>query len=82
VNPGYECLMNTPFAVIVTSEMMKHLQKICVRRLIMAENGIVDFEPNSLLYYHYPKCFEMIVLSGNIFSFLNAFKVRELWVLS
>lgn len=82
VNPGYECLMNTPFAVIVTSEMMKHLQKICVRRLIMAENGIVDFEPNSLLYYHYPECFEMIVLSGNRFSFLNAFKVRELWVLS
>jgi hypothetical protein len=48
----------------------------------MAENGIVDFEPNSLLYYHYPECFEMIVLSGNRFSFHNAFKVRELWVLS
>ena len=82
VNPGYECLMHTPFAVIVTSEMMKHLQKICVRRLILAENGIVDFEPNSLLYYHYPECFEMIVLSGNRFSFLNAFKIGELWVLS
>jgi hypothetical protein len=37
----------------------------------MAENGIVDFEPNSLLYYHYPKCFEMIVLSGNIFSYIK-----------
>jgi hypothetical protein len=44
VNPGYECLMNTPFAVIVTSEMMKHLQKICVRRLIMAEN--LKFQEN------------------------------------
>lgn len=82
VNPGYEYLMNTPFAVIVTSEMMKPLQKICARRLILTKNGIVDFEPNSLLHYDYPECFEMIVLSGNIFSFLNALKIRELWVLS
>lgn len=82
VNPGYERLMSAPFAVIVTSEMMKHLQKIYVRRLILPENGIVDFEPNSLLYYDYPECFEKIVLSGNRFSFLNAFKVRELWMLS
>ncbi|CAC5407783.1 LINGO [Mytilus coruscus] len=57
-----------PYAVRVTREMMKYLQTICVEDLVLAESGIVDFEPGSLLTYNHIECFKRIVFTGNRFS--------------
>jgi hypothetical protein len=69
VNPGYEFVGRTTKAVIVTRGMMRYLHSTCVSTLILAENGIVDFEPKSILFHNYPHCFENIVLNGNRFSY-------------
>jgi len=82
VNPGYEFVGGTTKAVIVTRGMMIYLQSTCVSTLILAENGIVDFEPKSILFHNYPHCFENIVLTGNRFSFIDGFKLKELMTLS
>ncbi|XP_052070915.1 uncharacterized protein LOC127709212 isoform X5 [Mytilus californianus] len=83
VNPGYcDGEVRSPNAVIITAGMMKYLQNICVRKLFMIKIGIVDFKPKSLLFYHHPECFEVIVFSGNRFSILNGFKITELITLS
>ncbi|XP_052070610.1 toll-like receptor 4 isoform X1 [Mytilus californianus] len=82
VNPGYcDGSVRSPYAVIVTANMMKYLQNICVRKLSMIKNGIVDFKPNSLLFYHHPECFKEIEFSGNRFSIMNGFKIKELIIL-
>ncbi|CAG2231603.1 unnamed protein product [Mytilus edulis] len=47
-----------PFALVLTSEMMKNLRTICVKTLNLADNGIVDFRENSLFSYDHPECFE------------------------
>ncbi|CAC5398976.1 unnamed protein product [Mytilus coruscus] len=82
VNPGYKCPIETPYAVILTRQMMQHLQKICFNTLVLTENGIVDFEHNSLLWNQYPECIQNIELSGNRFSLMNGFKLTELWNIS
>lgn len=82
VNPGYKCPIETPSAVILTRQMMQHLQKICFNTLVLTENGIVDFEPKSLLWIQYPECIQNIELSGNRFSLINGFKLTELWDIS
>ncbi|XP_052066446.1 toll-like receptor 4 [Mytilus californianus] len=76
VNSGYRelQLLASPEAVILTSEMMRHLQKICVSNLILAECGIVDFKPKSLLYFDRPECLKKVVLSGNRFPMFNKFQ--------
>ncbi|XP_076103661.1 toll-like receptor 4 [Mytilus galloprovincialis] len=75
VNSGYRgpTEVAAPDAVIITSEMMRYLQKICVSNLILSECGIVDFKPRSLLYYERPECFKQIVFSGNRFPMMNKF---------
>ncbi|CAC5392721.1 unnamed protein product [Mytilus coruscus] len=79
VNPGYcDGSVRSPNAVIITANMMKYLQNICVRKLSMIKNGIVDFKPKSLLFYHHPECFKEIEFSGNRFSIMNGFKTMEL----
>ncbi|CAG2254727.1 unnamed protein product [Mytilus edulis] len=79
VNQGYcDGLVRTPFAVTITAEMMKYLQNICVQKLVMIRNGIVDFKPNSLLLHYHPECFKEIEFSGNRFSIMNGFKLKEL----
>ncbi|XP_071136950.1 toll-like receptor 8 [Mytilus edulis] len=70
-----------PFALVLTSEMMKNLRTICVKTLNLADNGIVDFRENSLFSYDHPECFENMVLSGNRFTFHTARKRHELLVL-
>jgi hypothetical protein len=82
VNPGYEFVGGTTKAVIVTRSMMRYLHSTCVSTLILAENGIVDFEPKSILFHNYPHCFENIVLTGNRFSYIDEFKLKELMTLS
>ncbi|VDI57330.1 Hypothetical predicted protein [Mytilus galloprovincialis] len=79
VNPGYcDGLVRAPYAVIITADMTKYLRNICLRKLILIRNGIVDFKPNSLLSYKYPECFVTIVFSGDRFSITNGFKAVEL----
>ncbi|XP_076103648.1 toll-like receptor 2 type-2 [Mytilus galloprovincialis] len=76
VNSGYRQpkLFASPKAVVITSEMMRYLQKICVSNLILAECGIVDFKPKSLLYFNRPECLKKVVLSGNRFPMLNKYQ--------
>ncbi|CAC5399147.1 TLR2 [Mytilus coruscus] len=76
MNSGYRepKVFASPEAVILTSEMMRHLQKICVSNLILAECGIVDFKPKSLLYFDRPECLKKVVLSGNRFPMLNKYQ--------
>ncbi|VDI30286.1 Hypothetical predicted protein [Mytilus galloprovincialis] len=79
VNPGYcDGLIRAPYAVIITPEMTKYLRKVCLRKLILIRNGIVDFKPNSLLSYNHPECFVTIIFSGDRFSMTNGFKTLEL----
>ena len=83
VNPGFcDGAVKSPNAVIITANMMKYLQNICVRKLLMIKIGIVDFKPHSLLLYNHPECFEVMVFSGNRFSIMNGFKIMELITLS
>ncbi|XP_071144534.1 uncharacterized protein [Mytilus edulis] len=83
VNPGYcDGEVRSPNAVIITADMIKYLQNMCVRKLFMIKVGIVDFKPKSLLFYQYPECFEEIVFSGNRLSIMNGFKIMELITLS
>ncbi|CAC5409905.1 unnamed protein product [Mytilus coruscus] len=70
-----------PYALVLTSEMMKNLRTICVKTLNLADNGIVDFSENSLFSYDHPECFENMVLSGNRFTFHTARKRHELLLL-
>ncbi|CAC5423345.1 unnamed protein product [Mytilus coruscus] len=79
VNPGYcDGLIRAPYAVIINADMTKYLQKVCLRKLILIRNGIVDFKPNSLLSYNHPECFVTIIFSGDRFSMTNGFKTVEL----
>ncbi|VDI33992.1 Hypothetical predicted protein [Mytilus galloprovincialis] len=79
VNPGIcDGPLHFPSAVIVTKEMFKHLQKVCIKNLVLMEDGIVDFEPKSILWYKFPECFESIVMSKNRFPITNGFKLAEL----
>ncbi|VDH97026.1 Hypothetical predicted protein [Mytilus galloprovincialis] len=82
VNPGYcDGSIRSPMAVTITAEMMKYLQNICVQKLVMIRNGIVDFKPKSLLNHYHPECFKEIEFSGNRFSIMNGFKLKELFTL-
>ncbi|CAC5413475.1 TLR8 [Mytilus coruscus] len=79
VNPGYcDGLIRAPNAVIINADMTKYLRKVCLRKLILIRNGIVDFKPNSLLSYNHPECFVTIIFSGDRFSMTNGFKTVEL----
>ncbi|XP_063436247.1 toll-like receptor 3 [Mytilus trossulus] len=83
VNPGFcDGEVRSPNAVIITANMMRYLQNICVRKLLMIKIGIVDFKPHSLLFYNHPECFKVMVFSGNRFSIMNGFKIMELITLS
>ncbi|CAC5376071.1 unnamed protein product [Mytilus coruscus] len=58
----------TPKPVFITLEMVKYLQHICVKTLVIAECNIVGYEEKSLLTLEYPECLKNVVLSGNRFS--------------
>lgn len=66
-----------PYTLVVTSDMMKYLQTICVKTLNLADNGIVDFQKHSLMTYDHPECFINLVLSANRFTFHIGRKVGE-----
>ncbi|XP_076078420.1 toll-like receptor 2 type-2 [Mytilus galloprovincialis] len=57
-----------PKPVFITCEMVKYLQRICVKTLVIAECNIVGYEGKSLLTLDYPECLHNVVLSGNRFS--------------
>ncbi|CAC5378913.1 unnamed protein product [Mytilus coruscus] len=67
-----------PYAITVSAEMMKYLKTICVEILDLSDNGIVDFEPNSLFSYDRPECITNMNFRGNRFSFNFGIQVIEL----
>ncbi|CAC5404697.1 unnamed protein product [Mytilus coruscus] len=61
-----------PHTIILTKEMMKHLNTMCVQILILADNNIVDILPQSLFGSEHLECLEYIDLSGNRFVYMPA----------
>ena len=54
----------------------------CNETMNFSENGIVDFEQESLLSYIYPHCLKQMVFSGNRFSLTQSpQKIREFMIL-
>ncbi|CAG2203132.1 unnamed protein product [Mytilus edulis] len=69
---------NYTFVVTITKEMMQYLRTICVEWLDLSDNGIVDFEEDSLLSYDRPECLENIFFKGNRFAFSKGRQMDEL----
>ncbi|CAG2240993.1 unnamed protein product [Mytilus edulis] len=67
--------------VFITCGMVKYLQHICVKTLVIAECNIVGYEEKSLITFEYPECLENIVLSGNRFSIALGSHFTDLVVL-
>ncbi|XP_076103064.1 toll-like receptor 2 type-1 [Mytilus galloprovincialis] len=67
-----------PFALTITKEMMRYLRTICVESLDLSDNGIIDFEEDSLLSFDRPKCLEHIYFKGNRFAFSKGRQMDEL----
>ncbi|XP_076103062.1 toll-like receptor 2 [Mytilus galloprovincialis] len=69
---------NYTFVVTITKVMMQYLRTICVEWLDLSDNGIVDFEEDSLLSYDRPECLENIFFKGNRFAFSKGRQMDEL----
>ncbi|XP_071167952.1 toll-like receptor 6 [Mytilus edulis] len=67
-----------PFALTITSDMMKHLKTICVEVLDLSDNGIVDFDKNSLLLFDRTECLKHLYFKGNRFAFAYGRHMDEL----
>ncbi|CAG2194083.1 unnamed protein product [Mytilus edulis] len=60
-----------PYSFIVTTEMTKYLQTICVENLDLSQNGIVDYEPGSLFTFRYPECIQHLSVRANRFTIIS-----------
>ncbi|CAG2233128.1 unnamed protein product [Mytilus edulis] len=60
-----------PYSLIVTTEMTKYLQTICVENLDLSQNGIVDYEPGSLFTFRYPECIQHLSVRANRFTLIS-----------
>ncbi|CAC5425722.1 unnamed protein product [Mytilus coruscus] len=54
-----------PYALIITSDIMKNLKSICIENLDLSQNGIVDYKHGSLFSFDYPECLKHLSLKGN-----------------
>ncbi|XP_052100828.1 toll-like receptor 1 [Mytilus californianus] len=69
---------NNNFVLTITKEMMQYLKTICVEWLHLSDNGIVDFEKDSLLSFDRPECIEHIFFKGNRFAFSKGRQMDEI----
>ncbi|VDI14488.1 Hypothetical predicted protein [Mytilus galloprovincialis] len=60
-----------PYSLILTTEMTKYLQTICVENLDLSQNGIVDYEPGSLFTFRYPECIQHLSVRANRFTIIS-----------
>ncbi|VDI41887.1 Hypothetical predicted protein [Mytilus galloprovincialis] len=67
-----------PFALTITSDMMRHLKTICVEVLDLSDNRIVDFDENSLLLFDRTECLKHLYFKGNRFAFAYGRHMDEL----
>ena len=67
-----------PYVLTITKRMMQYLKTICVESLYLSDNGIVDFEQNSLLSFERPECLKHIFFRGNRFAFSKGRQMDEL----
>ncbi|XP_076100948.1 uncharacterized protein LOC143070594 [Mytilus galloprovincialis] len=67
-----------PFSLIVTTGMMRYLKTICVETLDLSDNGIVDFDKNSLLSFDRTECLKHLYFKGNRFAFAYGRHMDEL----
>ncbi|XP_071167956.1 toll-like receptor 4 [Mytilus edulis] len=67
-----------PFVLTVTKDMMRYLKTVCVETLDLSDNGIVDFEENSLLSFDRPECIKHLYFKGNRFAFTKGRQIDEL----
>ena len=67
-----------PYVLTITKNMMQYLKTIFVELLNLSDNGIVDFEENSLLSFDTPGCLNHIFFKGNRFAFFKGRQMDEL----
>ncbi|CAG2203133.1 unnamed protein product [Mytilus edulis] len=67
-----------PFSLKVTTAMMRYLKTICVETLDLSDNGIVDFDENSLLLFDRTECLKHLYFKGNRFAFAYGRHMEEL----
>ncbi|XP_071181796.1 toll-like receptor 3 [Mytilus edulis] len=60
-----------PYSLIVTTEMTKYLQTICVENLDLSQNGIVDYVPGSLFNFRFPECIQHLSVRANRFTIIS-----------
>ncbi|CAC5395020.1 unnamed protein product [Mytilus coruscus] len=66
-----------PFALTVTQDMMRYLKTVCVETLDLSDNGIVDFDENSLFSFDRPECLKYLYFKGNRFAFAYGRQLDE-----
>ncbi|XP_063398921.1 toll-like receptor 6 [Mytilus trossulus] len=54
-----------PYALTITSDIVKNLKSICIEHLDLSQNGIVDYTNGSLFSFDYPECLKHLSLKGN-----------------
>ncbi|XP_071123154.1 toll-like receptor 2 [Mytilus edulis] len=54
-----------PYALTITSDIMKNLKSICIENLDLSQNGIVDYKHGSLFSFDHPECLKHLSLKGN-----------------
>lgn len=67
-----------PYLLTITKRMMQYVKTICVESLYLSNNGIVDFEENSLLSFERPECLKHIFFRGNRFALSKGRQMDEL----
>ncbi|CAC5366356.1 unnamed protein product [Mytilus coruscus] len=67
-----------PYVLTITSDIVKYLKTICVENLDLSENGIVDYEPGSLLSFDNPECLLHLSFKGNRFLLLTEKNLNDL----
>ncbi|VDI52503.1 toll-like receptor 6 [Mytilus galloprovincialis] len=67
-----------PYVLLITADIVKYLKTICVENLDLSENGIVDYEPGSLLSFDHPECLRHISFKGNRFFLLTEKNLNDL----
>ncbi|XP_052064552.1 toll-like receptor 4 [Mytilus californianus] len=67
-----------PYALTITSDIMKNLKTICIENLDLSQNGIVDYRRGSLFSFDHPECLQHLSLKGNRLSLPNRKHQKEL----
>ncbi|KAJ8310570.1 hypothetical protein KUTeg_012435 [Tegillarca granosa] len=78
VNTNMLAASLNPYSVILTQQNTYYLRQICVKRLNLGFNEIVEVRKGSLFSLRKLKCLEEIVVSGNRFDLIYSLHLLDL----